>query len=261
MILAPANSDKAASLGLPAEVEVFAVIGRPDGPRALIGRDLAVRRSEGWEEVDIYGPPHEAIATDGDLPALNAAESCLGCHTTGYKISSRTFAEAGVGCEACHGPGKRHVLAPDEKGAIVNPAKLEPRRANMICGQCHSLGADKSGKYPFPVRADGQEPRCYCPGEDLAEYFTDAQPKRNGWGWEYSLLVQAPKRYAEQRCTDCHHPHGRRDTVSMLNDPTNETCLKCHGVGSARWRFENHWGLGNALEKPCWQCHSNTHSH
>ena len=240
--------------------DALAVIGRIDGPRVLIARDLKARRSQGWEEENVCGPPHDALAAAGPLD-VDAADACLGCHSTGYSVSRRAVDEAGVGCEACHGPGRKHAETEGAVDAIIKPTKLDAPRINMVCGQCHSQGKDKSGKHPFPVSPDGRLPLAFRPGDDLAEFFVDAQPRRNGHGWEYSLLLRAEPNYAKQLCTDCHDPHGKPGSVAMLKDPTSETCLKCHGLGNQRLRYENHWGLGNAIEKPCWQCHKNTHAH
>jgi predicted CXXCH cytochrome family protein len=261
MKIRPAGEETAEASAPPGTTDAFAMIGRNDGPRALVDRDLRIRLSEGWEEVDVFGPPHEVVADQTGPMDIDAAGLCLGCHSTGYSVSAGAVAEPGVGCEACHGPGRRHVESDGEKGAIINPAALGKDRANMICGQCHSLGTDKSGKYPFPVRPHGRVLGPYRPGEELSEFFDDARPKRNGAGWEYSLLAGASDEYAEQLCTDCHHPHGKAGSPAMLKDPTSETCLKCHGVGNQRLRYENHWGLCNAIEKPCWHCHKNTHAH
>lgn len=240
--------------------KAFAVIGRPGGPRVVLGRDLKLLASLGWEDEDVFGPPHEVLAGAG-WRGVDAAESCLGCHSTGYSVTRRAIAEAGVGCEACHGPGGRHVDSAVGKCETVNPIKLDLDRANMVCGQCHSQGTDKTGKYPFPVKSANGALEPFAPGDDLAVHFIDAKPLRNGQGWEYSLLTGAAERYANQRCTDCHDAHNKPGTAAMLKDPTSELCLTCHGIGNQRLLYENHWGLGNAIEKPCWQCHRNTHSH
>ncbi|MBK8266661.1 MAG: hypothetical protein IPK80_35720 [Nannocystis sp.] len=83
---------------------------------------------------------------------------CIQCHAVagvpgydeGGAAASRT-AELGIACEACHGPGAAHVaanqapwrryarhLADGTDPSIVNPARLDPRRASEVCGLCHS---------------------------------------------------------------------------------------------------------------------------
>ncbi|HUW32866.1 MAG TPA: multiheme c-type cytochrome [Planctomycetota bacterium] len=135
--------------------EAFAVIGSAGGPRVALGRDFIVIASLGWQDEDMFGPPHEVL-TGTAWRGIDAAESCLGCHSTGYSVSRRAVVEAGVGCEACHGPGGRHIDSAAGTCETVNPARLDLHRANMVCGQCHSQGIDKTGKYPFPVKPTEQ---------------------------------------------------------------------------------------------------------
>jgi hypothetical protein len=50
-------------------------------------------------------------------PGMNASGQCLECHVTGFEKGydptaqryASTWREAGVACEACHGPGSAHV--------------------------------------------------------------------------------------------------------------------------------------------------------
>ncbi len=237
-----------------------AIVGRTDRECVFITRDFTVIASGNWQTEEVSAP-HDVIGVPGQ--PVDASQQCLGCHSTGYSVSRKTFAEPGIGCEACHGPGSRHIDSPGSEGTIINPAKLSPERSRMVCGQCHSLGKDHSGNYPFPVMGKGDAARPYVPGEDLSLAFVDAQPKRVRPGWEYSLLVQSSRFFADQRCTDCHDPHGARAAQSsMLLDVTSETCLRCHGKGDARLAFENHWGLGDVVKRPCWECHRpSVHSH
>ena len=238
------------------------IIGRRDGPHVLLRPDLRIVASPEWREEepeDEPAPPHDVIATQ---PArVDAGRQCLGCHSTGYFASRRQFAEPGVGCQACHGPGRKHAASRGNKKHIVNPARLSRARSNMVCGQCHSVGRDLSGAHPFPTVRTPSGPGPFQPGGDLARAFVDARPKLVRKGWEYSLFAQADRRYARQLCTDCHDPHGRRGQAAMLKDPTNGICFRCHGLGRARLRYKNHWGLGDATKKPCWTCHQNTHDH
>lgn len=78
--------------------------------------------------------------------------NCGTCHTTGYRIleydekfgkHGRTvkdsYSEMNVGCEACHGPGSKHIAAKksDKKKTIFNPANADVKAQSRVCGYCH----------------------------------------------------------------------------------------------------------------------------
>lgn len=84
------------------------------------------------------------------------APECLACHATRVQAIAGTqngyqsppFAEAGVGCERCHGPGATHA-ASGNPADIVNPAGLSAERRDSVCAQCHLSGeirVDHAGK-------------------------------------------------------------------------------------------------------------------
>ena len=78
--------------------------------------------------------------------------SCLLCHATGGApglestgATNSRVAELGISCEACHGPGERHMrlyrtraersaapLRPSDGAAIVNPARLPAERGAQV---------------------------------------------------------------------------------------------------------------------------------
>lgn len=89
-------------------------------------------------------------------------EYCVGCHTTRYDPSDRSFVEHTVGCEACHGPGRAHAQSGDPR-AIVNPARLSQDDQDLLCASCHVRGTDPSGRYQFAVG--------YVPGYPLEEHY------------------------------------------------------------------------------------------
>jgi len=141
---------------------------------------------------------------------------CAGCHSTGVtaKLNNNGFWTMGftdmdVACEACHGPGSDHVVAPTvalKKATIVNPATLVSTTdlnddgvvngvdnliaQNNVCYQCHQQGTGHYGTgdsddgallYPSMIGSNGK-PVLYQPGQDLRDYFTISQNPNDYWG-------------------------------------------------------------------------------
>lgn len=103
-----------------------------------------------------------------------------------------TWFESGVGCEACHGPGSRHVPNPGARDLFVGSRASD-------CGQCHTASSDPR---TIPT-ADGY----------LHPYA------------QYSELL-ASGGHAGFNCTYCHDPH-----ASTLHDRSagiRNQCTACH---------------------------------
>lgn len=99
---------------------------------------------------------------------------CAGCHSTGYSpIGGGEYAETGISCESCHGPGKLHTQS-ESAADIVNPQKLldNPEtkdRKDMICEGCHTTGHDPTGEFKFPVG--------FYPGDNIMDFYIGLLPK------------------------------------------------------------------------------------
>jgi peroxiredoxin len=83
---------------------------------------------------------------------------CLKCHTTGFKdptgYPTGGATHAAVGCESCHGPGKRHV---DDKGATAGTIlaltdKCDSCAVALICGTCHDDANDKGFEFAIDAK-------------------------------------------------------------------------------------------------------------
>ena len=61
---------------------------------------------------------------------------------TQNRYADPPFADNGVGCERCHGPGGEHVRNPSA-APMANPAKLDAVRRDSICMQCHLSGLSR----------------------------------------------------------------------------------------------------------------------
>ncbi|MDD3310760.1 multiheme c-type cytochrome [Pseudodesulfovibrio sp.] len=61
---------------------------------------------------------------------------CGMCHLTGCNPYEKRFTEPGVGCEACHGPGKRHAES-EAPSDITTPGR-DGSPALDTCRRCHN---------------------------------------------------------------------------------------------------------------------------
>ncbi len=185
--------------------------------------------------------------------------SCTGCHNTGSKLNydkktktyKTTWADKGVACEACHGPGKRHVEAAKNKGdvytTIVNPAKIpDPHRAAMVCGACHNRGTTPDGKYGYPYG--------FKPGDQLNFMFTEKpklHPDDTSKANRQQYIDWKKSGHAKEGvvCWNCHFTHRQgKANKAQTKLPGNALCRSCHVV-------EDHGVHGIHSVNNCIGCH------
>ncbi len=212
---------------------------------------------------------------------------CDGCHTTGFDPETKSFHEPSIGCEACHGPGEKHVASEDPSD-IVHPAKLTKQRRDMICEACHTDGKDikAGGQFPFPAT--------YRPGEDLGDSYTNffaPKPKSKKWYWgtmDYKerhrmFMFWQSKFYSTARacdvcgfdrgvtvkterymtrdeyCGTCHQKIFKISSTHSRHDPQSVACVDCHPPevtkGGERYSIHDHKFDFSGPEHPCAECH------
>lgn len=131
---------------------------------------------------------------------------CFRCHTTGAQPQDPddplsqdgrpgirgVWTEAGVQCEACHGPGSNHAPDPQARDVFVDATA-------RTCARCHTAGAD-----PDVILTAGG--------------FVNANS-------QYAEL-RASGGHADFACTICHDPHASV-TYDRSAGVRNE-CAACH---------------------------------
>ncbi len=212
---------------------------------------------------------------------------CSKCHSVSPELRAdddglldTRVAEFGIACEACHGPAEEHVLrnrdplhryaqhlGGNNDSSIVQPARLDSRRAAQVCGQCHGvwlMGDELDGYRPgmninerrIFVRPRYLEPD-YQPGDarerrsrDVVRAAVAEDPgffSSTFWsdgiirvsGREYSGLLESPCfERGEISCNSCHSMHlSAADPRSVdqwrsdqLGDGMqgNAACTGCH---------------------------------
>ena len=184
--------------------------------------------------------PDEPPDPDDWLYWTNAAQNwngmCAECHSTNLKKRydikgdsyETTWSEIDVGCEACHGPGSRHVTwaeLPDmarpqieNYDLAVKTSGLGSRELVELCAPCHSRRAIL-GNYTHaePDLLDSMLPSLLTP--EL--YFPDGQILDEVY--VYGSFTQSKMYHREVRCSDCHDVH----SIKPIKEG-NGLCLQCH---------------------------------
>ena len=173
-------------------------------------------------------------------------KTCLQCHTNYVRIFPASpharmqfVPDAKVGqsgCEACHGPGSKHVEVGGGKGKFI----LNPGKDAAACFQCH---LETHSEFSLPQHHPVIEGKmncvqCHDPhGADIMKPAGGLGMARLNQSCAECHRDQARTFVFEHEalregCTVCHNAHGSVN-AKMLIEPDNNLCLKCHAqVGS-----------------------------
>jgi len=177
-----------------------------------------------------------------DNHALPTSRACDGCHFTGF-MSTGKRVEAGISCEACHGPASKHVKEPNS--AVYLASLSDPVRQNEVCLQCHMRNRDMRLKehtmseitgdardYPFGYEAGKPLSKYKLPapfkGIETKEFYANGMGKKNrtqGNEFVHSMMGKHGI-----TCINCHSPHTLEPTAE--HNTGNKLCMKCHTFGS-----------------------------
>ena len=199
--------------------------------------------------------------------------NCFNCHATnivqGYDIAAQrynsTWTEMGIGCEACHGPGREHVTLMEtwEKNPAAKPAydnsdqnhqlsslletlsirSSEPRRIYDTCAYCHGnkknafvgfKAGDRYEDYATPFLLSDP-----IPDNDLqGEFWPDGKPNR--FNRSQALAMSGCFNAGVITCTTCHVAHGSPNEFSLKvniheSREGDALCTQCHSIPRAPW--------------------------
>ncbi|NRB17907.1 MAG: HEAT repeat domain-containing protein [Rhodobacteraceae bacterium] len=181
-------------------------------------------------------PPEDGLHWTG--PYKNWNGRCAECHATGFEKNfdaaaqtyASTQAEIGVGCEACHGPGSRHVswadgnastpsAPPTGYGFSMDFANAGTEATIQQCAGCHARREPLSDGNPVPGTAFGDAYTLALLRPGL--YHADGQIQDEVY--VYGSFLQS-KMYAKGvGCLNCHDAH-----TANLKAEGNALCSQCH---------------------------------
>ena len=248
---------------------------------------------------------NDAFLQPADKPATSHFRTwnrdCIHCHNVGGEpgigpppqlaFSETRVGEIGIACEACHGPGQKHVrhyrdplkryghlLSGNPDSTLINPAKVTGKTGSQVCGQCHSHLTTHAG--------DSQASReflrtglAYRAGDDLDRFvrflklgdgyagnehrFWSDGTCRSG-GREYNSLLaspcyqpQAQNQARSMSCFSCHSMHTADPDDQLSPQATdNRACLQCHSKYSDERALAAHTHHElNSSGSQCYNCH------
>ena len=217
---------------------------------------------------------------------------CQECHATGQQprlsadpkegVVDTVVAELGIACEACHGPGARHVeihrnplrryvrhLSDDGADpSIVNPARLTTERSSQVCGQCHAISFPRTPEEQERAWTSG---RTYRPDDDLMETRWIVDGRDRSSPRPQNVLASDPHFYEDRYWSDGMVRVSGREYQGLLDSPcyadaiTDErrlSCMSCHQLhpdpddprALSEWA-DDQLRPGAAGDEACLQCH------
>ncbi len=183
--------------------------------------------------------PVEMIEATGKLLSEREAAGCFKCHTTGLSSGGPLTTGglvAGVTCEACHGPGRKHVETMQNassfeaaEGTVLNPARFTPAASVDFCGACHFTWWDAA-----TAGAVG-----------IATVRFPAYRLENSRCWNRTGDVRIT-------CVACHDPHKELETRASEYD---RRCFACHGKSGERAAKQQSEKACPVARANCVSCH------
>jgi hypothetical protein len=148
---------------------------------------------------------------------------CGSCHTTGYSPEGNqdglegligTWADGGVQCEECHGPGSAHASHPMSFGMDID-------RDGAACGDCHFRGTIEE------VDASGGLIRHHEQYEELfqSKHVTiDCVICHDPHTGVIQLREADARQTTRTQCEDCHFKEAQNFNIDFHTDE----CIECH---------------------------------
>ncbi len=212
-------------------------------------------------------------------------DTCIGCHTTPERYTKESAngfesraTEFGISCEACHGPGKRHVDYQQAIGnrsgtspaiatgndPIVNPKSISASKSSQICGSCHSISFSlKPGNSVIHSR--------FLPGEELSNHVHVARGTVDSARHQRAVLSSlSPEDIAADTQNrfwpDGHVRVSGREYNGLLETPCHQrgklSCISCHTLHPSKQNQQAlvEWAddqlrSGMRKDAACTQCH------
>jgi Cytochrome c554 and c-prime len=201
-----------------------------------------------WTIGDTFGAAPSVEDAAGRDISGQESRNCFSCHGTAALADNKLQLERlipGVTCEACHGPGAKHVAAMRsgdlEHVAIFNPRKLGAEALSQeVCGACHR-SADTVAMMPDLGGLSNVRFQPYRLSNSRGHDLNDSRFACTACHDPHSELERAGHDY-DGKCVSCHAAEA--GTKAKLCPVAKEKCVSCHmpkvDLPGAHFQFTDH---------------------
>lgn len=198
-------------------------------------------------------------------------QACGECHvapsaTFATTTHARLFAQPRTpreerGCEACHGPGEKHVADPGDPSGLLrfgpkSRASIEDQ--NAACLQCHEKGIRVTWQLGPHASREVACVNCHKVMETLSAKNLFAKATEMEVCFQCHLQRRAqlrrsshmPFREQKMTCTSCHNPHGTANPKQLIQASVNESCYACHAEKRGPFLWDH-----APVRENCLNCH------
>jgi len=223
-----------------------------------------------------------------ETPQLAGSQVCADCHqeqaelyvqSVHGRLAPHELHSQPAGCEACHGPGGRHIASTDAAD-IFNFTNASVADSERMCLSCHADRIAynwKQGEHGLngvtctqchkihQARPMVPEDRGLMERPAPAGFRSVNPPNRASLAKPESVLCREchqevvarmmmpsrhPVREGKMSCSSCHNVHGSEVAGLKTEERSNDLCLSCHTSKQGPFIFDH-----QPVSESCATCH------